>query len=109
MEGPGPHVVVGRAPNPVIAGMWAEALEREGIHAVIPGRFLADGWATWQTIIGALGCEISVPARDLARAREILDEIKPGADAMDFGEFDDDDDLPSSDGRSLPGTVADAF
>ena len=104
-----PFVVAGKAPNPVIARMWADALRDEGIVALVPGEFLSDQVAFFQQATGMLACEVTVAAADLDRAREVLEGMTPGADMIDFGEFDDTLDLPESDGGRPPGGIESVF
>jgi hypothetical protein len=63
------------APNQTIAAMWAEALEGQGIPAMVRTR---DPLAATASIPSPLPCSIMVLRRDLARALTVLEDIVSG-------------------------------
>jgi hypothetical protein len=72
MDQNGP-VVVARAPNPTVAGMWQEVLQRVGIPVMVRNRDVAGG------LYGApplpFSCELVVAKADELAARTILDDL----------------------------------
>lgn len=75
-----PVVLLGRAPNAAIAGLWASMLEAAGIACSVPGTYLADEWAATQRMTGNVGSDVYVQRSRLEEARAIIaeDPIKPG-------------------------------
>jgi hypothetical protein len=65
-------VLLGRAPNPTIAGLWVSMLEAAGIVAHVPGTYLADDWAISQRVMGNIGADVYVLSSRLAEARSII-------------------------------------
>lgn len=66
-------VIVARAPDPTIAGMWQEALRRVGIRAMVRNPDVA------ASLYGApplpFSCELVVAGADELSARAILDDL----------------------------------
>jgi hypothetical protein len=66
-------VVVARAPNPTVAGMWQEVLQGVGIPVMLRNRDVAGG------LYGApplpYSCELVVAKADELAARTILDDL----------------------------------
>ncbi len=67
-----PLVRVATAPNELLAKMWAEILENEGIHSVLKSNDLA---ATMFIPHIATQCEIYVLASKAEEAKEILTSL----------------------------------
>lgn len=65
------YELVGRAPNPEIAGLWVSMLEAAGIAAFYPGRFL---WA--RRILGDKHVDVFVPKSRLADAQRLINESR---------------------------------
>ncbi len=61
-------VRLAHAPNPVLAHIWQQALEAEGVQCKVLGDFLEGGISD----ISGLTAEVWVAAHDLARAEEIV-------------------------------------
>ena len=66
-------VRVAVAPDPVIAGMWQEALRRAGLPAMLRNRDALS--VAWGTPAGSFSCDLLVSEDDAAAARLILDDI----------------------------------
>jgi membrane protease YdiL (CAAX protease family) len=64
--------LLARAPSPAIADLWVSLLEAGGIHAYVPGTFLADDWAASQRVMGNIGADVFVPRGRLKEARGIV-------------------------------------
>lgn len=60
------------APNPPIAEMILSMLRTEDIVAHVNGRYLQDEWAIAQMVLGRTGVTVQVAAKDLERARDVL-------------------------------------
>jgi membrane protease YdiL (CAAX protease family) len=69
----GEFVLLGRAPNATIAGLWKSMLDEAGIPAYVPGTNLTDQWAATQRMIGNVGTDVFVPRSRLEQAREVVD------------------------------------
>ncbi|MGH2558335.1 MAG: hypothetical protein ACRDJH_04655 [Thermomicrobiales bacterium] len=82
--GSGPVVYLATAPNEMIAGMWVEALQQEGIRAMI--RPLGPGFGGWASSYN-LEHTISVLESRLAEARDVIAAIEG------IG-FDEDEESP---------------
>ncbi len=70
------------APNPVIAEMILSMLRAEDIPAHVNGRYLQDEWAIAQMVLGRTGVTVQVAAKDLERARDVL-QIRGDTTAVD--------------------------
>jgi membrane protease YdiL (CAAX protease family) len=82
----GEFVLLGRAPNAAIAGLWKSMLEDAGIPAYVPGTNLSDEWAATQRMIGNVGADVFVPRSRLEQAREVVDP-----EGVQEAEEEDDD------------------
>jgi len=68
-------VRVGTAPNDVVAQMWAEILQDEGIHCSMKMGRIAGDFLSLFTRMG-VPVEIHVLASEAQRAKEILDSLE---------------------------------
>ncbi len=102
MKDPNELVQVYTAPNPIVAGFIQSLLEESGVMAFVEDATLPFAGVTLNPIFSPnqrSGCGVLVPARDLERARHILqearetpiselpeetDEASPGADLDHF-------------------------
>jgi len=71
-------VRVAIAPNPVVAGMWQEALRRAGVTTLLRNRDALS--VAWGTPAATFSCELLVQAADAEAARLILDDIAAPAE-----------------------------
>jgi hypothetical protein len=70
-----PLVHVATAPNEVVAQMWAEILEDDGIHCSIKmGRVAGDFFSLFTRM--GVPVEIHVLASEAQKAKEILDSLE---------------------------------
>jgi hypothetical protein len=76
-------VLLGRAPNFEMAGVWASLLEAVGILSLVPGTYLLDEWAATQRMTGNVGADVYVPRSRLEDARRAVEH---GAPPPDFDE-----------------------
>ena len=67
-------VLLGRAPNPGMAGVWASLLEAAGILSLIPDTQLADDWAISQRIFRNIAADVYVPRSRLEEARRVVEQ-----------------------------------
>ena len=68
-------VRIGTAPNDVVAQMWAEILQDEGIHCSMKMGRIAGDFLSLLTRMG-VPVEIHVLASEAQRAKEILDSLE---------------------------------
>jgi hypothetical protein len=68
-------VRIGTAPNDVVAQMWAEILQDEGIHCSMKMGRIAGDFLSLFTRMG-VPVEIHVLASEAQRAKEILDSLE---------------------------------
>jgi hypothetical protein len=68
-------VRIGTAPNDVVAQMWAEILQDEGIHCSMKIGRIAGDFLSLFTRMG-VPVEIHVLASEAQRAKEILDSLE---------------------------------
>jgi hypothetical protein len=73
-------VLLGRAPAPEMAALWASLLEAAGILSLVPGTYLADEWAATQRVTGNVGADVYVPLSRLDEARRVIEHDPPPAD-----------------------------
>lgn len=73
-------VLLGRAPSPTMAGVWASLLEAAGILSLIPDTQLADDWAISQRIFRNIAAEVWVPRSRLEEARRVIEHDAPPPD-----------------------------
>ena len=82
---PEAFVLLAEAPNQLVAELWQEILQNEGIES-----FIAAGDATSFLGVTALPCRLMVARADLARGREVLDSLVPVTDASESSDEEDD-------------------
>jgi hypothetical protein len=73
-------VLLGRAPNPGMAAVWASLLEAAGILSLIPDTQLADDWAISQRIFRNIAADVYVPRSRLEDARRAIEHTAPPPD-----------------------------
>jgi hypothetical protein len=89
------YAIAHQSTSPAEAELIRGLLEEAGIRALIPDRNnpLPGVDLTPFSAEGGAGCDVVVPARDLARAREVLEEAREaGRLAAAEGTEDDADD-----------------
>lgn len=73
-------VLLRRAPNPTIAGLWVSLLEAAGILAHVPGTHLADGYSISQRLNRNMAADVFVPSSRLDDARRVIETAPLPAD-----------------------------
>ena len=73
MAGSEQLVRVAVAPDPIVAGMWQEALRRAGLPALLRNRDALS--VAWGTPAASFSCDLLVRRDDVDAARLILDDI----------------------------------
>jgi hypothetical protein len=69
-------VIVDRAPNTVVAQLWADYLQERGVPCFVDGSMLADERAAAMQLVGLLGVDVKTSGDHLDRARELIADLK---------------------------------
>ena len=81
---PEAFVLLAEAPNQLVAEMWQELLQNEGIES-----FIAPADAVSFLGVTALPCRLMVAPADLARAHQILDSLAPATNGPELTDEED--------------------